>query len=87
MDHSTGRGSARILCQVSTPDIYRGKYRDIDFDYDHDKLCQLYVDDVRRTVEEAESRGRRFAIFLVETLQSCGGQIIYPPGYLQQTFK
>jgi ethanolamine-phosphate phospho-lyase len=45
------------------------------------------VDEVRRTVEEAESRGRRFAIFLIESLQSCGGQIIYPKGYLKQTFK
>jgi ethanolamine-phosphate phospho-lyase len=45
------------------------------------------VDEVRRTVEEAESRGRRFALFLIESLQSCGGQIIYPKGYLKQTFK
>ena len=70
-----------------TPDVYRGKYRDVDYDYDEGKLCELYVDEVRRTVEQAESRGRRIAIFLVETLQSCGGQIIYPKGYLSKTFE
>ena len=59
----------------------------MDYNYDEEKLCQLYVDDIRHTVEEAESRGRRIAIFLIETLQSCGGQIIYPKGYLKQTFE
>ena len=72
---------------VTTPDVYRGKYRDIDHNNDEERLCELYVDEVRRTVEEAESRGRRIALFLIETLQSCGGQIIYPKGYLKQTFE
>lgn len=69
------------------PDVYRGKYRDVDYNHDEKKLCQLYVNEVRQVVEEAESRGRRFAIFLIESLQSCGGQIIYPKGYLKQTFE
>ncbi|CAF3913888.1 unnamed protein product, partial [Rotaria sp. Silwood1] len=71
---------------IPTADVYRGKYRDIDYNNDEAKLCQLYVDEIRRIVEEAESRGRRIAIFFLETLQSCGGQIIYPKGYLKQTF-
>ncbi|CAF0887743.1 unnamed protein product [Adineta steineri] len=71
---------------IPTPDIYRGKYRDIDYNYDEAKLCELYVDEVRRIVEETESRGRRIALMFFETLQSCGGQIIYPNGYLKQTF-
>ncbi len=69
------------------PDIYRGKFRDIDYNNDEEKLCQLYVNEVRQVVEEAESRGRRIAIFLIESFQSCGGQIIYPKGYLKQTFQ
>jgi 4-aminobutyrate aminotransferase-like enzyme len=44
------------------------------------------VNEVRQIVEEAESRNRRIAIFLIESFQSCGGQIIYPKGYLKQTF-
>lgn len=66
--------------------MYRGKFRDIDYNFDEAKLCQLYVNEIRRIVEDAEARGRRIAIFFIETLQSCGGQIIYPKGYLQQTF-
>jgi len=45
------------------------------------------VNEVRQIVEEAESRNRRIAIFLIESFQSCGGQIIYPKGYLKQTFE
>ncbi|CAF1310550.1 unnamed protein product [Adineta steineri] len=71
---------------IPTPDVYRGKYRDIDYNYDEGKLCELYVDDARRVVEEAEARGRRIALFFIETLQSCAGQIIYPKGYLKQLF-
>ncbi|CAF1278658.1 unnamed protein product [Rotaria magnacalcarata] len=68
------------------PDIYRGKYRDIDYNYDEEKLSELYVNEVRQKVEEVESRGRRIAIFLIESLQSCGGQIIYPRNFLKNTF-
>jgi ethanolamine-phosphate phospho-lyase len=71
---------------LPTADIYRGKYRDVDYNNDEEKLCQLYVNEVHQVVEEAESRGRRIAIFLIESFQSCGGQIIYPKGYLKQTF-
>lgn len=76
-----------LFIKVPIPDIYRGKHRDVDYNNDEEKLCQLYVDDVRQIVEEAESRGRRIAIFFIESFQSCGGQIIYPKGYLKQTFK
>lgn len=75
------------LIQVPTADIYRGKYRDIDYNNDQEKLCQLYVNEVRQAVENAEARGRRIAIFLIESFQSCGGQIIYPKGYLKETFR
>lgn len=76
-----------FFAQVPTPDVYRGKYRDVDYNYDEDKVCDLYVDEVRQAVERAEARGRRIAIFLIESLQSCGGQIIYPKGYLKKTFE
>ena len=45
------------------------------------------MNEVRQAVEDAEARGRRIAIFLIESFQSCGGQIIYPKGYLKQTFR
>lgn len=76
-----------LFMQVSTPDIYRGKYRDMDHEFNEEKLCDLYVGEVRQAVENAEKQGRHIAIFLIESLQSCGGQIIYPKGYLKRTFE
>ena len=72
--------------QIPTPDIFRGKYRDIDYNNDEAKLSELYFNDVQQIVENAESRGRHIALFLIESFQSCGGQIIYPKGFLKQTF-
>ncbi|CAF0739556.1 unnamed protein product [Didymodactylos carnosus] len=71
---------------VSTPDVYRGKYRN-DEHTDEEKLCDLYVKDLMNVVEDAEGRGRKIAIFLIESFQSCGGQIIYPQTYLKKVFK
>lgn len=31
--------------------------------------------------------GKRVAAFIAESLQSCGGQIIYPPGYLRRVYQ
>ena len=75
------------FAQIPTPDVYRGKFRDVDYNFNEEKVCDLYVEDVRRAVEEVEARGRRIAIFFIEALQSCGGQIIYPKGYLKKTFQ
>ncbi|CAF5047446.1 unnamed protein product, partial [Rotaria sp. Silwood1] len=72
---------------VLTSDVYREKFRDNDYNTDKDKLCQLYVDEARRVVEEAESHEQCIAIFIIKPLQSCGEQIIYSKGYLKKTFK
>lgn len=55
------------------PDSYRGKYRSTD--YNEEQLGELYANEVVKLVENAEKKGRRIALFLAESLQSCGGQI------------
>lgn len=67
------------------PDAYRGKYRSSD--YSDEKLCNLYVQEVIDIVENGEKNGRKFAIFLAESFQSCGGQIIYPKNFLPKVYK
>ncbi|CAF3620541.1 unnamed protein product, partial [Rotaria sp. Silwood1] len=57
--------------KVLTSDVYREKFRDNDYNTDKDKLCQLYVDEARRVVEEAESHEQCIAIFIIKPLQSC----------------
>ncbi len=66
------------------PDVYRGKYRSSE--YNEEELCDLYVKEVIDLVEAAEKKGRKIAIFLAESLQSCGGQIVYPKNYLRKVY-
>ncbi|CAO2600062.1 Ethanolamine-phosphate phospho-lyase [Lemmus lemmus] len=62
-----------------TPDTYRGKYRE-----DHEDAATAYADEVKKIIEDAQSRGRKIAAFIAESMQSCGGQIIPPAGYFQK---
>ncbi len=69
---------------VPCPDSYRGKYRSSDFD--EEKLADLYAREVIDAVENAERKGRRICLFLAESLQSCGGQVVYPKTYLRKVY-
>ena len=64
---------------VPMPDGYRGKHRGHDRD-----VGVAYGDEVGQVIEKA---GAPIAAFLTESLQSCGGQIIPPPGYLETAFR
>ncbi|XP_036372286.1 ethanolamine-phosphate phospho-lyase [Megalops cyprinoides] len=62
-----------------SPDIYRGKYRE-----DHPDPATAYADEVLNIIQRAHGKGRKIAAFIAESLQSCGGQVIPPPGYFQK---
>ncbi|KAG8592893.1 hypothetical protein GDO81_000658 [Engystomops pustulosus] len=62
-----------------SPDTYRGKYRE-----DHPDPGAAYADDVNEIIKEAHKNNRKIAAFIAESMQSCGGQIIPPPGYFQK---
>ena len=76
-----------MLCpdQVPHPDTYRGKYTDLNSP--GEDLGQKYADDVREVLQAAAAKGRSVAAFYAESLQSCAGQIIPPPGYLKEVYK
>ena len=54
-----------------------------------DELCKAYTDEVKKLCEEASKSkgGRGIAAYIAESMQSCGGQIIYPPGYLRNVYQ
>ncbi|KAM9330481.1 ethanolamine-phosphate phospho-lyase [Gastrophryne carolinensis] len=62
-----------------SPDIYRGKYRE-----DHPDPGAAYAAEVNNIINEAHKNNRQIAAFIAESMQSCGGQIIPPPGYFQK---
>jgi 4-aminobutyrate aminotransferase-like enzyme len=63
---------------VPMPDSYRGGHRG------HTRATgEAYGADAGRVIAHA---GENLAAFFVESLLSCGGQIVLPPGYLETTF-
>ncbi|KAK5875959.1 hypothetical protein CesoFtcFv8_026982 [Champsocephalus esox] len=62
-----------------SPDVYRGKYR-----ADHPDPATAYADEVKDIIHGVCEKGGKIAAFIAESLQSCGGQVIPPPGYFQQ---
>lgn len=81
----TGRGSCDWVHIVENPDCYRGKYTTAS--HPGADFATLYADEVKNKIKEAHSNGRSVAAFYAESLQSCGGQVIPPQGYLKQVYK
>ncbi|XP_041052572.1 ethanolamine-phosphate phospho-lyase isoform X3 [Carcharodon carcharias] len=78
--HELPSGSQKEFVHVApSPDIYRGKYRE-----DHPDPASAYANEVNLLIQEAQKKGRKMAAFIAESMQSCGGQIIPPPGYFQK---
>lgn len=50
-------------------------------------MTDLYVGEVEHIIKDLAEQGRAPAAFIAESMQSCGGQIIYPPKYLKQVSK
>lgn len=66
-------------------DGYRGKYTDKE--YTAEELSTKYSDEVKKLCDQAQEQGKGVSCFIAESFQSCGGQIIFPPGYLRQVYE
>ncbi|ADB50671.1 aminotransferase class III-fold pyridoxal phosphate-dependent enzyme [Conexibacter woesei] len=73
-----GRAPHTHVCEL--PDPYRGRLRD------KAATGAAYARDVEARVAELAAAGTGPAAFFAESLQSCGGQIVYPDGYLRAAF-
>jgi 4-aminobutyrate aminotransferase-like enzyme len=63
------------------PDGYRGRVRSGERD-----CGERYAEDVERQIHGMRRDGREPAAFFAESASSCGGQIIFPRGYLAAAF-
>lgn len=68
--------------EVPMPDPYRGRYRGRTRE-----TGQKYAEHVMRTVGRLDQEGRGPAAFVAEPLMGCGGQIVPPPGFLEEAFR
>ena len=75
-----GSGCPNFVHVISRPDPYRGRYTGQDCFKDY--LIEL--DNVLNTIK-IENRG--VASFIVEPIMGCGGQIVFPSGFLRKAFK
>ena len=71
--------------KVPCPDVYRGKYRDID--YPNEDLGVKYADDVKQICNQIQNKGRGVNAFIAESLMSVGGQILPPKNYFKNVYK
>ncbi|CAL1529198.1 unnamed protein product [Lymnaea stagnalis] len=67
------------------PDSFRGKYTKRD--HPGEDLGALYASNIDDIIEEIHKKNKNVTCFIAESMQSCGGQVIYPPGYLDKVFK
>lgn len=79
-DAPGGQGAPSNVHKVSLPDRYRGRYRG-------PEAGPLYVREIDETVNALGRRGIRPAALLCESMLSCGGQIVPPPGYLASAYE
>jgi 4-aminobutyrate aminotransferase-like enzyme/Ser/Thr protein kinase RdoA (MazF antagonist) len=75
-----GRPAHVRVCEM--PDGYRGRIRASEPD-----CGERYAEQVEREIHEMRREGRAPAAFFAESASSCGGQIIFPSGYLTAAFR
>lgn len=75
-----GQPPGTWVCEL--PDKYRGRHRDVPIA----DQGQRYAESVAEQLGRLRAAGRSPAAFYVESLQSCGGQIVLPEGYLPSSF-
>ncbi|XP_017781548.1 PREDICTED: alanine--glyoxylate aminotransferase 2-like [Nicrophorus vespilloides] len=79
-----GVGQKEHVHLASSPDYYRGKFRDSE--YRREDLGHMYAQEVKEICNGIEEKGRGVCAYIAESMLSCGGQIILPQGYLQEVY-
>ena len=76
-----GRGAPSWVHVAPIPDVYRGPYKRDDAD-----AGAKYATHVAEILRPLQASGRGPAGFIAETCPSVGGQIVFPPGYLENVY-
>jgi len=81
-DGPGGEGRPSYVWVAEMPDPYRGRLRSGDKD-----IGTGYAESVATLVMDMVGLGRKPMAFIAEGVQGCGGQIPFPPGYLDAAYK
>jgi 4-aminobutyrate aminotransferase-like enzyme/Ser/Thr protein kinase RdoA (MazF antagonist) len=77
-----GRGQKPHIHKVKMPDLYRGPYRTSDAN-----AGLNYAREIQTTIELIRKKDTKPAAFICESLMGCGGQIVFPGGYLKNAYQ
>ena len=77
-----GPGKPPHTHAVPAPDVYQGPFHG-----DDPEAGPRYAAFVREAIERARADGREVAGFIHESLLSCGGQVVLPPGFLRDAYR
>jgi 4-aminobutyrate aminotransferase-like enzyme len=80
-DGPGGEGRPAHSWVAEMPDPYRGRLRSGD-----KEIGPAYAESVATLVMDMIALGRKPMAFIAESIQGCGGQIPFPPGYLQAAY-
>jgi 4-aminobutyrate aminotransferase-like enzyme/Ser/Thr protein kinase RdoA (MazF antagonist) len=77
-----GGGQKPWVHVAPIPDDYRGPYR-----RGEPGLAKRYAAQVTKILGDMQSRGRRLAAYIAESVPSVGGQVFFPAGYLAEVYR
>lgn len=77
-----GKGRPPYVQKVIMPDPYRGPYTGYGVE-----SGRRYAAHVQQAIEQIQAQGRGVAAFICESLPGCGGQIVFPQGYMAEAFR
>ena len=75
-----GSGCPDFVHVVSRPDPYRGKYAG-------QNCFKEYLVELGNVLKKIKIKNKGVASFIVEPIMGCGGQIIFPSGFLSKAFE
>lgn len=81
-DGPGGAGAPLWVHTAPVADVYRGPYK-----ADDPAAARKYAQHVLRITEDLRKKGIGLAGFIAESCPSVGGQIFFPPGYLQNVYQ
>ncbi|MEM8523154.1 MAG: aminotransferase class III-fold pyridoxal phosphate-dependent enzyme [Bacteroidota bacterium] len=80
-DSKGGQGAPETTHLLPIPDIFRGKHRDVE------TAGEQYAAYAQKIINDLQKQGKGIAGVIVESILSCGGQIVLPPNYLKELYK
>ena len=79
-DGPGGLGAPDHVYTIPRPDGFRGKYRGED-------TGAAYVDEVNQVIKNIHSMDKKVSAFIVESIMGCGGQLVLPNRFLEDSFE